>query len=163
MKILRLLILSNLINIINNNSNIVTFAISSPIDGAGVIDGWYFCSNENEFCNSIGKIRYGANGKYVYNLFPNGTYHLGSGSQCNNIHFGGDPYPGVAKHCYTNVNISKKENRAINVPSMVIIVPGFGLPHIETKRIILQSNINMFGKIPVSSLQSPQPFSMKQA
>ena len=26
--------------------------------------------------------------------------------------------------------------------------PGFGLPHIETKRVILENNIKMFGKVP---------------
>ena len=31
---------------------------------------------------------------------------------------------------------------------MVMIVPGFGLPHIETKRVILENNIKMFGKVP---------------
>ena len=109
---------------------------------------WYFCSNENAFCNSKGKIRFGANGKYFYNRFPNGTFHYGAGSQCSNTFFGGDPAPGEKKQCWTNVDITKKENQVIHAPRMVMIVPGFGLPHIETKRVILENNIKMFGKVP---------------
>ena len=78
MKILRHLLLANLVYVIYNKSNIGTYATTSHIDGVDVVDEWYFCSNENEFCNSIGKIRYGASGKYLYNMFSNGTYHLGA-------------------------------------------------------------------------------------
>lgn len=52
------------------------------------------CANENEFCEftGIGKIRYGAEGKYTYKLFINGA-------DCRNEIFG-DPNEGVFKACH---------------------------------------------------------------
>ena len=46
-------------------TNVITLAAVNA--AASVTPDWYFCSNENSFCNSKGKIRFGANGKYFYN------------------------------------------------------------------------------------------------
>ena len=123
-------------------------ASSQPSSSSSEKNKWYYCSKEGSFCNTKGKIKYGANNHFYYNKLPNGTFHLGSGSQCNNILFGGDPAPGFQKHCWTDLDIALNENKAIHVPKMVMIVPGYGLPHIETKRVILENNIKMFGNIP---------------
>ena len=114
-------------------------ASSQPSSSPSEKNKWYYCSKEGSFCNTKGKIKYGANNHFYYNKLPNGTFHLGSGSQCNNILFGGDPAPGFQKHCWTDLDIALNENKAIHVPKMVMIVPGYGLPHIETKRVICRN------------------------
>lgn len=55
---------------------------------------WSQCASENGTCAFSGTmtIAYGANGKYFYRVFSNGT-------ACNNTVFG-DPNPGTAKACY---------------------------------------------------------------
>ena len=60
---------------------------------------WIFCAFENKTCTLPGArlARFGANGFYNYATFSNSFV-------CNSANFGGDPLPGVAKHCDYNVN-----------------------------------------------------------
>lgn len=65
----------------------------------GVNDDYVFCANEGESCilPGSGTVRYGANGKYVY--------QNASGSiVCDNSAFGQDPVAGVTKACYYSSN-----------------------------------------------------------
>ncbi|MBA2677413.1 MAG: alpha-L-rhamnosidase [Ktedonobacteraceae bacterium] len=63
----------------------------TPPDAAAT---WSSCAAENSTCSFTGRreVAYGANGKYFYGSFTNGT-------PCNNSVFG-DPVSGVVKACY---------------------------------------------------------------
>ena len=56
---------------------------------------WTFCTDENGQCAFSGTkaVLYGANGNYWVKT-------LTGGAACNNTTFGGDPAPGIGKHCY---------------------------------------------------------------
>jgi len=71
------------------------------------VHAWTFCANEGGQCNFSGikKVRYGADGRYSYRTFINGT-------NCSNSVFG-DPAYGVVKHCHfvdADINLSHKGN-----------------------------------------------------
>ena len=69
-------------------------AQAQPVRGK---DGstWWKCADEGGECRFSGKrkVAYGANGRYAYRVFNNGT-------ACNPGTFGGDPAVGVNKSCY---------------------------------------------------------------
>lgn len=64
--------------------------------GSGGPMGYTYCANEGQRCNFSGTrdVAYGAAGRFNY------KGGIASGVDCNNNVFG-DPYPGVAKACYT--------------------------------------------------------------
>lgn len=63
--------------------------------GGHAADGdWRNCAREGGYCDVRGRqnVRYGARGRYMYREVRGGT-------ECTNEAFGGDPIPGVEKHC----------------------------------------------------------------
>jgi hypothetical protein len=60
---------------------------------------WELATHEGHRGNFKGRMRYGANGKWIYKNFPNSNTY-GIIESCNNHTFGGDPIPGVKKSCY---------------------------------------------------------------
>ena len=53
-----------------------------------------FCANENEVCDvgGVANVRYGARGRYI-------VRRVHGSIPCINQYFGGDPAPGIVKHC----------------------------------------------------------------
>jgi len=82
----------------SGSANVMSSLKVSPV-GGDVTALWAQCAGEWSTCiiNGTQEVRFGTNGSYLYKL---ATGSIG----CNSSAFGGDPTPGIGKHCDVDTN-----------------------------------------------------------